>query len=171
MHDKDAAFAIYKDRKNAGDALAALKKMGFAESAIRIFQSTRIGSKDFSGVSPYQIGNGAIVGAFVGATVVAILILFYGGELTGSQFLFAAVSSAFGGLVGAAGGAMVGIGTPDSAEKRYGQYLESGGVLLSVHLENSEQGLSAQELLTATGGQDVHIINELDTWESVNSAC
>lgn len=60
----------------------------------------------------------------------------------------------------AGGGALVGIGTPFTVSKRYGRYLSAGGYLLSVRVDNTDQRLQAEKVLTSTGGQDIHLAKE-----------
>lgn len=69
---------------------------------------------------------------------------------------------------GAAAGTLVGVGTPDPAAKRYGQYLQSGGILISVHSESPQQIQQAKKILSAIGGQDIQLLNETNTWAKAN---
>ncbi len=168
MNSKDATFAIYRDRAEIKVAVHSLIELGFNKSTITTFQSKCGGSKDFSQVLKYQFKNGAVIGAIVGTVLGSVFFAIANGELFGSRLIMMLVDILFGGLLGAAGGTLVGIGTPDPAAKRYGQYLQSGGILLSVYGENPKQIQQAKEVLSATGGQDIQLINELKTWEKAN---
>jgi uncharacterized membrane protein len=168
MNTKDATFAIYRNQDEIKVAIHSFVKLGFNKSALWAFQSKRNGSKDFSQVQKYQFKNGAIIGAAVGAILIGGFFMFVDKELIGSRLIMIFVGIFIGALLGAAGGFLVGIGTPDPAAKRYGQYLQSGGILLSVHSENPKQIQQAQEVLTETGGQDIQLINELKTWDDAN---
>lgn len=168
MNTKDATFAIFRDREEIKVAVRSFLKLGFAESALWAFQVKKNGTKDFSQVQKSEFKNGAILGAIVGATFAGIFFISTNSELFGSRSMMILGGIFLGALVGAAGGTLVGIGTPTPAAKRYGQYLESGGILFSVHSDSPKQIQQAQEILFATGGQDIQLINELKTWNKAN---
>ncbi len=65
-----------------------------------------------------------------------------------------------GGAVGGIIGALVGMGIPEYEAKRYEGRIKSGGVLLSVHCDTSNQIKSAKELLKNTGAEDVSSTGE-----------
>lgn len=65
-----------------------------------------------------------------------------------------------GGAVGGLIGALVGMGIPEYEAKRYAGRIKQGGVLLSVHCDNSEWVKRAKELLNATGAEDVSSAGE-----------
>ena len=56
-----------------------------------------------------------------------------------------------GGLIGA----LVGMGIPEYEAKRYEGRVREGGILLSVHCDNSDWVSRAKEILKKTGAQDV----------------
>lgn len=174
MKNKPAAFAIYKNRSEIRTAIRSLLRLGFKDSSLAVMQPVKGGAQDFPQVQKNQIATGARVGAFLGAFIAGGLYLFIGPGLDSHAVvmnaavwlgtLVAIVAVVLGGIAGAACGALVGIGTPKPMGRRYGQYLHSGGILLSVESETPEQAARAESVLLATGGQDVHIGNEKTTW-------
>ena len=56
-----------------------------------------------------------------------------------------------GGVVGAVIGALVGMGIPEYETKRYEGLVREGGILVSVHCDNSEWVGRAQDILERTG--------------------
>ncbi len=52
-------------------------------------------------------------------------------------------------------GALVGAGIPEYEAKRYEGRIREGGILLSVHCDNSEWTKRAKEILEYTGAHDV----------------
>jgi hypothetical protein len=68
----------------------------------------------------------------------------------------AGVGGAVGGLVGA----LVGMGIPEYEAKRYEGRVKSGGVLLSVHCDTSDDIKRAKELLKRTGAEDISSAGE-----------
>lgn len=170
MEKTAAAFAIFRDKNEVKAAIHALKKMGFNERDFRILSPHKQGSKDFVSEQKNQVITGAIIGAIIGAILGGIVSLFMifniipislSPDDTGVGKIFVMFASVgFGILFGAGGGALVGIGTPSSVSKRYGRYLSSGGYLLSVQVENSDERPQAEKVLMSTGGQDIHLAKE-----------
>ncbi len=53
------------------------------------------------------------------------------------------------------GGALIGMGIPEYVAKRYEGRVKDGGILLSVHSDDSQWTRKAKEILERTGAQDV----------------
>ena len=60
-----------------------------------------------------------------------------------------------GGTIGGLAGALIGVGMPEYEAKRYEGRIRRGGILLSVHCDNSDMEKSARRILENTGAQDV----------------
>src|SRR6185369_2671928 len=65
-----------------------------------------------------------------------------------------------GGTVGGLVGALVGMGIPEYEAKRYEGRVRHGGILLSVHCDNSDWTKKAKTLLENTGAEDVSSTGE-----------
>ena len=65
------------------------------------------------------------------------------------------VSDLHGGAIGGLAGALVGMGIPEYEAKRYEGRVKEGGILLSVHCDDSKWTSRAKDILKQTGGQDV----------------
>jgi hypothetical protein len=65
-----------------------------------------------------------------------------------------------GGAVGGLTGALVGMGIPEYEAKRYEGRVKDGGILLSVHSDDSQWTKKAKEILERTGAQDVSSTGE-----------
>ena len=65
-----------------------------------------------------------------------------------------------GGAIGGIGGALIGMGIPEYEAKRYEGRVKEGGILLSVHSDNSEWTSKAKEILKATGADDISSAGE-----------
>ena len=61
------------------------------------------------------------------------------------------VGGATGGLIGA----LVGLGIPEYEAKRYEGRVKDGGILLSVHCNNSDEISRAKDILKQTGADDI----------------
>lgn len=176
MKNKKATFAIYKNRNEIRTAIRSLLRLGFRDRDLAVMQPVQNGPRDFPQVQKNQILNGAVFGAVLGAFIGGCVYLFIGPGVNshavgagvtvvgeGFKALGAIVLGAIG---GGAFGTLAGIGTPDPMGKRYGQYMHSGGILLSVESDTPEEASRAESILLATGGQDVHVANEKSTWDS-----
>jgi hypothetical protein len=60
-----------------------------------------------------------------------------------------------GGAAGGITGALIGLGIPEHEAKRYEIRVKEGGILLSVHSDNSDWTKRAKEILERTGAQDI----------------
>ncbi len=61
------------------------------------------------------------------------------------------VGAAAGGFVGA----LVGMGIPEYEAKRYEDRVKDGGILVSVHCDDSDWIKRAKEILKQSGGEDI----------------
>jgi uncharacterized membrane protein len=68
----------------------------------------------------------------------------------------AAVGAAAGGLTGA----LVGLGIPEYEAKRYEGKVRSGGILISVHTDDSDQVKRAKEIFERNGAEDISTAGE-----------
>ena len=65
-----------------------------------------------------------------------------------------------GGAAGGITGALIGLGIPEHEAKRYEILVKEGGILLSVHSDNSDWTKRAKEILERTGAQDISSTGE-----------
>jgi len=65
-----------------------------------------------------------------------------------------------GGAVGGLTGALVGMGIPEYEAKRYEGRVVKGGILLSVHSDNSDWTQRAKAILERTGAEDISSTGE-----------
>lgn len=178
MKDNKALFAIYRSMNEVRIVMNSLKRFGFAEKDLAVLRPLHDGPKDFSQLQfqNNQLRNGAIAGGILGVITTGLFYIFATNGVSPftifSQFsmsggiLTVLFSILLGSLIGAGVGVLVGIGTPDPTGKRYGQYLQSGGFLVSVHTNNDEETSHARSILETTGGQDIHVAPRRQTWHS-----
>jgi hypothetical protein len=72
------------------------------------------------------------------------------------QLAGAGAGGAIGGLVGS----LVGMGIPEYEAKRYEGRIRSGGILLSVHCDDSEWVMRAKKILEQTGAEEISSAGE-----------
>jgi hypothetical protein len=74
-----------------------------------------------------------------------------------------------GGTIGGVTGALIGLGMPEYEAKRYEDTIKSGGMLLSVHVDDMEWRRKAKEILESCGARDIATMGE-DSFGSDRSA-
>ncbi len=172
-------FALYTKRKDADMALKALERNGFAHEDVSLLAPERSGHRDFVYHQQYSLLPGAIIGAVLGVIILGTVGVFIGDQqfvtdpysasyLISSSVLFRTIF--LGGLglfIGAAAGALAGIGTPKSAAKRYGFYLKEGGIVVVVHLKKQIDDILIKRILEKTNGQDISTLEESKIWSTI----
>jgi hypothetical protein len=117
-------------------------------------------------LTPEGATTGATTGGVVGGTLGllaglgALTIPGVGPFIAAGPLVAALAGAGAGGAVGGLIGALVGMGIPEYEAKRYEGRVKSGGVLLSVHCDTSDEISRAKELLKETGAEDVSSAGE-----------
>jgi hypothetical protein len=165
-----AVFGIFSDRITTEDAVDALKTAGFRNTDISVLFPENVGNKDLAHEKHTKAPEGATTGAGAGALMGGALGWLAGiGALTipgiGPFLAAGPIVAALAGVgaVGALGGlvgALVGLGIPEYEAKRYEGRVRKGGILLSVHCDNSDWTRKAKDILVRTGAEDVSSTGE-----------
>jgi len=160
-----AVFAIYQNRNQTARAVDALVQNGFRAEDVSVLMADNVGTKDFATEkhtkAPEAATTGAVAGGIAGGTLgllagLGTLAIPGIGPLLAAGPLVAALAGVgAGGAVGGLIGALTGLGIPEYEAKRYEGMIRNGGILLSVHCDNSDWIDRAKALLERTGGQDV----------------
>jgi hypothetical protein len=139
--------------------------LGFTNNDISVLLPDAQSSKDFAHEKDTKAPEGATVGVSAGGAVGGALGLLAGigalaipgvGPLIAAGPIMGALAGlGVGGAVGGLIGALVGMGIPEYEAKRYEGRVKSGGVLLSVHCDTSDEISRAKELLKETGAEDI----------------
>lgn len=165
-----AVFGIYPTTELLEQGTQALKAAGFRNTDISVLFSENQGTKDFAHEKGTKAPEGASAGAGTGAVVGGALGWLLGiGALTipgvgpfiaAGPIMVALAGVGVGGAVGGLTGALVGMGIPEYEAKRYEGRVLKGGMLLSVHSDNSEWTTRAKTILEQTGAQDISSTGE-----------
>jgi len=160
-----AVFGIYRDRTHAEQAVDALRAAGFRNSDVSVLLADNAGTKDFAHdkntKAPEGTTTGAASGGLLGgalgwlAGIGALAIPGVGPFIAAGPIMGALAGVGVGGAVGGLLGALVGMGIPEYEAKRYEGRVRDGGVLLSVHADDSDWVKRAKDILKQTGAQDV----------------
>lgn len=165
-----AVFGIYATLGSVDSAVDALKTEGFRNTDISVLFPENEGSKDFAVSKGTKAPEGASTGAGTGALVGgglgwlvgigALAIPGLGPFIAAGPIMAALAGAGVGGAVGGIAGALIGMGIPEYEAKRYEGRVKGGGILLSVHSDNSEWTKKAKEILERTGAQDISSTGE-----------
>jgi hypothetical protein len=104
---------------------------------------------------------GGTLGLLAGIGVLAIPGL--GPFIAAGPIMGALAGLGAGGAVGGLVGALVGMGIPEYEAKRYEGHVKDGGIVLSVHCDDSKWVARAKRILEETGGLDVSSAGEKAT--------
>jgi len=160
-----AVFGLYRDRASVESAVDALRQEGFRNTDISVLFPENQGTKDFAHEkntkAPEGTATGATSGAVVGGTlgwlagIGALAIPGLGPFIAAGPIVAALAGAGAGGAIGGLAGALIGMGIPEYEAKRYEGRIKEGGILLSVHADDSKWVSKAKDILKRTGGEDV----------------
>ena len=166
-----AVFGIYKMRREAENAVNALRTNGFQTQDISVLLPEDMGKQDRFHLKASKVPEGTIAGASAGAVLGGTLSLLasigtltipgLGPFIAAGPLLAAFVGIGVGGTAGAVAGALVSYGIPETEAQRYEIHLKEGRVMVSVHVGDFEQATKAKNILEATGGLEVSLSSAL----------
>lgn len=166
MADKNTAvFGIYPSRLEVEEAVDRLHRAGFRGTDISALFQDNQGTKDFAHEKNTKAPEGSITGAIAGGIAGGVLGWLAGsgvlvipalGALVAAGPIVAALAGAGAvGILGAIIGALVGLGIPEYEARRFEGRIREGGVLVSVHCDNSDWVRRAKEVMVHAGGQKI----------------
>src|SRR4029450_200179 len=171
--DEEMALSVYCIAKRDAQAVGLanrLRQTGFSASDISVLAPDRSGMRDFGHQITTKAPEGATAGAGTGALlggalgwlagIGALAIPGLGPFIAAGPIMAALAGAGVGGTVGGLVGALVGMGIPEYEAKRYEGRIKSGGILLSVHCDDSEWTKKAKQILEETGAEDVSSTGE-----------
>ena len=174
-----AVFGIYRSRAAVEIGVEALRAADFRSTDVSVLFPENEGTKDFAHEkntkAPEGTAAGATSGAVVGGTlgwlagVGALAIPGLGSFIAAGPIVAALAGVGAGGLLGGLTGALVGMGIPEYEAKRYEGRIKEGGILLSVHADDSQWTKRAKEILERTGAEDVASTGEASAdWQKTD---
>lgn len=165
-----AVFGIYSTAGDVERGVDTLKAAGFRNTDISVLFPENAGTKDFAHEKNTKAPEGATTGAGTGAVLggalgwlagIGLLAIPGLGPFIAAGPIMAALAGAgAGGVVGGLTGALIGMGIPEYEAKRYEGRVKSGGILLSVHSDDSQWTKKAKEILEHTGAEDISSTGE-----------
>src|SRR5690349_2226197 len=165
-----AVFGIYPTYGAVDGAVESLRASGFRSTDISVLFPENVGTKDFAHEKGTKAPEGATAGGTTGAIIGgalgwlagigALAIPGLGPFIAAGPIMAALAGAGAGGVVGGIAGALIGMGIPEYEAKRYEGRIKKGGILLSVHCDDSNWTKRAKQILEETGAEDVSSTGE-----------
>lgn len=165
-----AVFGIFDNRGAVESAVDHLKMDGFRNSDISVLMQNASETKDFAHAKETKAPEGATSGATTGilgggilgwlAGAGALAIPGIGPFVAAGPIMGALAGAGIGGTVGGITGALIGMGMPEYEAKRFESSVSSGGILLSVHVDDSDWNTKAKDILESCGAKDIATMGE-----------
>lgn len=162
---RNSVFAIFETQVSLEQAVDALKVNGFRNSDISVLMHSKQGTKDFAfeknTKAPEAATTGAATGVLAGGAfgwlvgAGALAIPGIGPFVAAGPIMAAIAGAGIGGTVGGVAGGLIGLGIPEYEAKRYETYVKEGGLLISVHVDDSNWEKKAKDLLKSFGAKDI----------------
>lgn len=167
---KKSVFCIATTTLQANQIVDSLREQGFSNNDISALFPDNEGTRDFAHEKGTKAPEGATAGASSGAILGGALGWLAGigalaipgiGPFVAAGPIAAALSgAAVGGAVGGLTGALIGMGIPEYEAKRYEGKVKEGGILISVHADDSEEIDRAKKIFQQHNAQDIATASE-----------
>ena len=171
-----AVFGIYPSLTSVEIGVDELRTTGFRNTDISVLFPESSGTRDFAHEKNTKAPEGATTGAGTGAVlggglgwllgIGALAVPGLGPFIAAGPIMAALAGAGVGGTIGGITGALIGMGIPEYEAKRYEGRVKDGGILLSVHSDNSDWTKRAKEILKRTGAQDISSTGEAGSDEA-----
>ncbi len=165
-----SVLAIASSHTETNHIVDHLHAAVFPSDAISVLFPDKGTSRDFAHEKQTKMpegatigaGSGGVVGAAVGllAGIGALAIPGLGPFIAAGPIMAALSGGAIGAGVGGIAGALIGLGIPEYEAKRYEGKVAAGGILISVHCNNSEQISTVKKIFTDAGASDISSTGE-----------
>jgi hypothetical protein len=169
---KKSVFCIANSREQAEHIVNRLRDEGFSDNDISALFPDKEGTRDFAHDKGTKAPEGAVAGAGGGAVLGGALGWLVGagalaipgiGPFVAAGPILAALSgAAVGGAVGGIAGALVGMGIPEYEARRYEGKLRAGNILISVHVDDSDEAKIVREIFEDAEAEDISSAGEKD---------
>lgn len=165
-----AVFGIFRSRAQAENCVDRLLQAGYRNDDISIMAPDQATTKEFATEkntkAPEGVTTGATAGGAIGGTlgllagIGSLAIPGLGPFIAAGPIMAALAGVGAGAAAGGIIGALVGMGIPEYEAKRYEGRVKDGGILLSVHSDNSEWTSRAKDILETSGAEDISSAGE-----------
>jgi len=160
-----AVFGIVRTREQVERVIDALRQGGFRAEDISVLLPENVGNKEMGTTKATKSPEGAATGGATGAVlggvfgwlvgIGSLAIPGLGPFIAAGPIMAAMAGMGAGAVLGGATGALVGIGIPEYEAKRYEGLVREGGILMSVHCDDSDWAGKAKRILEAQDASDI----------------
>lgn len=167
---RNSVFGIFRDQQSLNRTVDILKVQNFRNSDISVLMPSKEESKNFAFEKNTKAPEGATTGAATGAVAGGIFGWLVGagalaipglGPFIAAGPIIAAIAGAgVGGTVGGVAGGLIGLGIPEFEAHRYEGYIKEGGMLISIHVDDSKWEAKAKEILIENGASNIATTSE-----------
>jgi hypothetical protein len=165
-----SVFGILRTREHVETVIDALRTSGFRAEDISVLLPENVGNKEMGTVKETKSPEGAATGGATGAVAGGILgwlagigtlaIPGIGPFIAAGPIMAALAGMGAGAVLGGVAGGLVGLGMPEYEAKRYEGLVKQGGILISIHCDDSEWTDRAEKLLEAYHAEDISSTGE-----------
>jgi hypothetical protein len=170
MSSNKVVIGLVETYAQAEQIVAELQGAGFASSEISVLLPDKQGTRDFAHEKHTKAPEGSAVGASAGGLLGGTLGLLAGigslaipglGPLIAAGPILATLSGgAAGAALGALTGALVGLGIPEIEAKQYESKIKGGNILISVHVDDSDERTKAKQVFEQCAAKDIAVTGE-----------
>ena len=163
-------YGIYRNRAQVETAVGKFLASGFRNEDASVLIPENLGTKEFAHEKHTKMPEGTAAGATAGGIVGGTLGLLAGAGalaipglgpfIAAGPIMSLLAGAGAGGVVGTLVGALAGVGIPEYEAKRYEGLVKNGGILVSMHCDNSEWVDRAKGLMKQTGAEDISSAGE-----------
>jgi uncharacterized protein (TIGR02271 family) len=167
---KRSTLCLVDTEDQAATIVEKLRSAGFSDNDISVLFPDKGSTRDFAHKKATKMPEGATVGASTGgalggtigllAGIGALAIPGLGPFIAAGPIMAALSGGAIGAGVGGLTGALVGLGIPEYEAKRYEGKVKEGGILISVHSENSDEKNRVKNIFKLVGAHDISSTGE-----------
>ena len=158
-------YAIATTDAQAIRIATRLQATGFTPNDISVLAPDRSGVRDLGHENTTKAPEGTVAGAGTGALlggalgwlvgVGALAIPGLGPLIAAGPILAALSGAAAGGALGGLTGALVGMGIPEYEAKQYESKLRGGNILMSIHVDDTEEARLVRQIMTEEKAEDI----------------
>lgn len=170
MSKNISVYGILPTESQLAMCLNHLRDQGFRPEDVSVLMPENLGNKDFvheqNSKAPEGAATGGVAGGVMGGAlgwlvgVGAIAIPGLGPFIAAGPIMAALAGAGAGAAVGGATGGLIGLSLPEYEAKRYEGRVRNGGILISVHCDDSKWADKAERVLRASGAEDTSAAGE-----------
>lgn len=170
MSKNTSVYGIVKNHAQLDAVISQMRTAGFRAADISVLHPENLGTKDLGIENSTKAPEGAATGGAAGAAaggalgwlvgIGSLAIPGVGPFIAAGPILAALAGMGAGAVLGGAGGALVGLGIPEYEAQRYEGRVKDGGILVSVHCDDSDWTRRAKSIMESAGAEDISASGE-----------